>query len=47
MLQHLGREPTLQELAAELDMTTENVAELQKYGVPAPVPSADDPPPLR
>ena len=32
MLQDLGREPTPQELAAELDMTPERVIEVQKYG---------------
>jgi RNA polymerase primary sigma factor len=32
MLQDLGREPTPGELAAELDMTPEKVAEVQKYG---------------
>jgi RNA polymerase primary sigma factor len=32
MLQDLGREPTPQELAAELDMTPEKVIEVQKYG---------------
>jgi RNA polymerase primary sigma factor len=32
MLQDLGREPTHQELAAELDMTPEKVIEVQKYG---------------
>jgi RNA polymerase primary sigma factor len=32
MLQDLGREPTPDELAAELDMTPEKVIEVQKYG---------------
>ena len=32
MLQDLGREPTRQELAAELDMTPEELSEVQKYG---------------
>src|SRR5260370_16135528 len=32
MLQHLGREPTLGELAAELDMIPEKGIEVQKYG---------------
>ncbi len=32
MLQDLGREPTVEELAAELDMTEEKVIEVQKYG---------------
>jgi RNA polymerase primary sigma factor len=32
MLQDLGREPTPQELAAELGMTAERVVEVQKYG---------------
>jgi RNA polymerase primary sigma factor len=32
MLQHLGREPTPGELAAELDMTPEKVIAVQKYG---------------
>jgi RNA polymerase primary sigma factor len=32
LLQDLGREPTPDELAAELDMTPEKVAEVQKYG---------------
>ncbi len=32
MLQDLGREPTAEELAAELDMTPEKVIEVQKYG---------------
>ena len=32
MLQDLGREPTPQELAAELDMTPDKVIEVQKYG---------------
>ena len=32
MLQDLGREPTPDELAMELDMTPEKVAEVQKYG---------------
>src|SRR5271154_3978380 len=32
MLQDLGREPTPQELAAELEMTVEKVIEVQKYG---------------
>jgi RNA polymerase primary sigma factor len=32
MLQDLGREPTPQELAAELDMTPEKVIEVQRYG---------------
>ena len=32
MLQDLGREPTPEELAKELDMTAENVVEVQKYG---------------
>ncbi|MDR1265835.1 MAG: RNA polymerase sigma factor [Propionibacteriaceae bacterium] len=32
MLQDLGREPTPQELAVELDMTAEKVVEVQKYG---------------
>jgi RNA polymerase primary sigma factor len=32
MLQDLGREPTPEELAVELDMTPEKVTELQKYG---------------
>jgi RNA polymerase primary sigma factor len=32
MLQDLGREPTPEELAMELDMTPEKVVEVQKYG---------------
>jgi RNA polymerase primary sigma factor len=32
MLQDLGREPTPEELAIELDMTPEKVVEVQKYG---------------
>jgi RNA polymerase primary sigma factor len=32
LLQDLGREPTTGELAAELDMTTEELVEVQKYG---------------
>src|SRR5260370_4180726 len=32
LLQDLGREPTPEELAAELDMTPEKVIEVQKYG---------------
>ena len=32
MLQDLGREPTPEELARELDMTAEKVVEVQKYG---------------
>jgi RNA polymerase primary sigma factor len=32
LLQDLGREPTPQELAAELDMTPEELSEMQKYG---------------
>ncbi len=32
MLQDLGREPTPEELAVELDMTPEKVVEVQKYG---------------
>ena len=32
MLQDLGREPTPEELALELDMTPEKVVEVQKYG---------------
>jgi RNA polymerase primary sigma factor len=32
MLQDLGREPTPQELATELEMTLEKLTELQKYG---------------
>ena len=32
LLQDLGREPTPDELAAELDMTPEKVVEVQKYG---------------
>ena len=32
MLQDLGREPTPEELAKELDMTAEKVIEVQKYG---------------
>jgi RNA polymerase primary sigma factor len=32
MLQDLGREPTPEELAHELDMTPEKVVEVQKYG---------------
>jgi RNA polymerase primary sigma factor len=32
MLQDLGRVPTPQELAAELDMTPEKLSEMQKYG---------------
>jgi RNA polymerase primary sigma factor len=32
MLVDLGREPTLDELAHELDMTSEKVTEIQKYG---------------
>jgi len=32
MLQDLGREPTPEELAAELDMTPDKVVEVQKYG---------------
>jgi RNA polymerase primary sigma factor len=32
MLQDLGREPTAEELAAELDMTPERLIEVQKYG---------------
>ena len=36
MLQDLGREPTPEELAKELDMTAEKVVEVQKYG-PEPI----------
>jgi len=32
MLQDLGREPTPEELAKQLDMTPEKVIEVQKYG---------------
>ena len=32
LLQDLGREPTPEELAAELDMTPEKIVEVQKYG---------------
>jgi len=32
LLQDLGREPTPEELARELDMTPEKVVEVQKYG---------------
>src|SRR5258707_8891051 len=32
MVQALGREPTPEELAVELDMTPEKVVEVQKYG---------------
>lgn len=32
MLQDLGREPTVEELAKELDMSEEKVVEVQKYG---------------
>ncbi|MGD0239316.1 MAG: RNA polymerase sigma factor [Streptosporangiaceae bacterium] len=32
LLQDLGREPTLQELAAELDVTPEKLSEMQQYG---------------
>jgi RNA polymerase primary sigma factor len=32
MLQDLGREPTPEELAAELDMTPEKLSEMQQYG---------------
>jgi RNA polymerase primary sigma factor len=32
MLQDLGREPTPDELAVELDMTSEKLGEMQKYG---------------
>ena len=32
LLQYLGREPSPEELAAELDMTPEKVVEVQKYG---------------
>ncbi|QRV02869.1 RNA polymerase sigma factor [Arcanobacterium phocisimile] len=32
MLQDLGREPTVEELAHELDMTEDKVVEVQKYG---------------
>jgi RNA polymerase primary sigma factor len=32
MLQDLGREPTPEELAVELDMTPEKIVEVQKYG---------------
>ncbi len=32
LLQDLGREPTPEELAAELDMTAEKIVEVQKYG---------------
>ena len=32
LLQDLGREPTPQELAAELDMTLEELSEMQRYG---------------
>ncbi len=32
MLQDLGREPTPQDLAAELDITPEELSEMQKYG---------------
>jgi RNA polymerase primary sigma factor len=47
MLRDLGREPTPQELAAELDMTPEKVIELQKYGreqTSLPTPPGGDPP---
>ena len=32
MLQDLGREPTIEELAKKLDMTPEKIVEVQKYG---------------
>src|ERR1700746_1603049 len=32
LLQDLGREPTPDELAAELDMTPDKLVEIQKYG---------------
>ena len=32
MIQDLGREPTPEELAKEMDMTVEKVLEIQKYG---------------
>jgi RNA polymerase sigma factor (sigma-70 family) len=46
MLQDLGREPTPDELAVELDMTQEQVVEVQKYGrEPKPPASGEDPGP--
>ena len=46
MLQDLGREPTPDELAVELDMPQEQVVEVQKYGrEPKPPASGEDPGP--
>jgi RNA polymerase primary sigma factor len=45
MLQDLGREPTQEELAKELDMTPEKVLEVQKYGrepISLQTPISDD-----
>ncbi len=43
MLQDLGREPTPEELAVELDMTPEKVIEAQKYGRrPEPPPTGGE-----
>ena len=47
MLQDLGREPTPDELAVELDMTPEKVIEVQKYGrepISLQAPGEDPPP---
>jgi RNA polymerase primary sigma factor len=47
MRRDLGREPTPEELAAELDMTPERVIELQKYGrerSSPQTPPGEDPP---
>ena len=46
MLQDLGREPTPDELAVELDMTPEKVIEVQKYGrepISLHTPTGEDP----
>ena len=44
MLQDLGREPTPDELAVELDMTPEEVIEVQKYGRGPEPPASGEPP---
>ena len=45
LLQNLGREPTLDELATELGMTPEKVIELQKYRRKPKAPPTPGPPP--
>ena len=48
MLQDLGREPTPEELAVELDMTPEKVIEVQKYGrEPISLQTPGEDPPTR